>query len=95
MIDVLSRSTKSKENQIAALTTFETLFKLKSVNAYDPESEGQMYRDNFVAKNGLDILEDLQEDGCHEIYELANKIMFEYFQDYLEEDENLEEAENV
>ena len=49
------------------------------MNAYDPKAEGQIYKDNFVAKNGLDILEDLQEDGCHEIYELANKIMFEYF----------------
>ena len=42
--------------------------------------------DNFLKRGGLEILEDLQENGNDEIYELSYGLMRDFFGEHLQDD---------
>lgn len=93
-MEILCNDWTSKENQQSALATFDNLFKLKAILPGKSQTEGQIYRENFISKNGLYALECLQEDGCQEIYEQASAIMLDHFRDMIELDEPIEQNNN-
>ena len=66
--------------------TLEVLFKLPKL-PLSGQSEGQRYMDNFLKRGGLEILEDLQENGNDEIYELSYGLMRDFFGEHLEGDD--------
>ena len=75
------------QSKQVVLMTLEVLFKLPKLPSENSSyTEGQRYMDNFLKRGGLEILEDLQENGNDEIYELSYGLMRDFFGEHLQDD---------